>query len=272
MTVLQQEVRKLTVPPKPKRAKRKTLGLAITAVVVAAHVFAWNATGISVTAFVEGWQGMVDFIGEAFPPDFSWEVLKPSLEGARTTLWIGLLGTTLSVPASLVLALLATRGMAPGWIYQSARSVLSFLRAVPEIVFALIFVTAVGLGPFPGVLALVCHNVGVMGKLWAESIEDVDPGPATALRSAGASRVQVASHALLPMVTPQLTGLLMYRFDVNVRSSLVLGLVGAGGIGFLINQSIRTFKFDEMLTHIIVVLVLIIAVDRLSALVRARLS
>ncbi|MFI8368356.1 ABC transporter permease subunit [Streptomyces sp. NPDC085466] len=133
-------------------------------------------------------------------------------------------------------------------------------------------VSVVGLGPFPGVLALVCHNVGVMGKLWAEALEDADPGPSQVLRSAGAGRLQIASHALLPTVTPQLTGLLLYRFDVNVRSSLVLGLVGAGGIGFLINQSIRLFKFDEMLTHTLVVVVLIVAVDRLSATVRKRLS
>jgi phosphonate transport system permease protein len=157
-------------------------------------------------------------------------------------------------------------------VYQAARSLLSFLRAVPDVVFALVFVTAVGLGPFPGVLALVCHNTGVMGKLWAEAIEDADPGPAQALRTAGAGRVQVAAHALLPTVTPQLVGLLLYRFDVNVRSSLVLGLVGAGGIGFLINQSIKLFRFDQMLTHILVVLVLIVAVDQLSAAVRRRIA
>ncbi|MFF1904527.1 phosphonate ABC transporter, permease protein PhnE [Kitasatospora sp. NPDC058218] len=175
--------------------------------------------------------------------------------------------------AEQVLALLAARDVAPsGLVYQAARSLLSFLRSVPDVVFALVFVTAVGLGPFPGVLALVCHNVGVMGKLWAEAIEEADPGPSQALRSAGADRVQVALHALLPTVTPRLAGLLLYRLDVNVRASLILGLVGAGGIGFLINQSIKLFRFDEMLTHILVVLVLIMAVDRLSAAVRRRLA
>ena len=174
---------------------------------------------------------------------------------------------------ALVLALLAARGTAPAaWIYHTARFVLSFLRAVPDIVFALIFVTAVGLGPFPGILALACHNVGVMGKLWAETLEDADPGPSQVLRTAGAGRVQIAAHALVPTATPQLAGLLLYRLDVNVRSSLVLGLVGAGGIGFLINQSIKLFQFDEMLTHILVVLVLIVSVDRLSAAVRRRLA
>ncbi len=273
MTLLDPGVRRHPVPPRPRRPRALVVGALVAAVVVAAHVVAWNATEVSFGALVEGWQGMASFLAEAIPPDLSADVLGPSLEGALVTLWIGLLGTTFSVPFSLVLAALAARGTAPSeWVYQAARSLLSFLRAVPDVVFALIFVTAVGLGPFPGVLAIVVHNVGVMGKLWAEALEDADPGPPQALRSAGAGRIQVAAHALLPTVTPQFVGLLLYRFDVNVRSSLVLGLVGAGGIGFLINQSIQLFQFDEMLTHILVVLVLIVAVDQLSALVRRRLG
>jgi phosphonate transport system permease protein len=267
------DVRRVPVPP--RRRDPRTLALAATVVVVllVVHVVAWRATEMSFATLLGGADGMAEFLTEAVPPDLSWVVLGPSLQGALVTLWIGLLGTTLSIPFALALALAAARGTAPGPVtYQAARGVLSFLRAVPDVVFALVFVTAVGLGPFPGVLALVLHNIGVMGKLWAETVEDADPGPPTALRSAGAGRLQVAVHALLPSVTPQLVGLLLYRFDVNVRSSLVLGLVGAGGIGFLINQSIQLFRFDEMLTHILVVLVLIVAVDQLSALVRRRLG
>lgn len=265
-------ITRLPVPPAPRRTRALALGWVVAAVVVAAHVVAWQTTEISLGALVGGVDGMAGFLAEAIPPDLSWSVLGPALSGALVTLWIGLLGTTLSIPGSLLLALVATRGTGPTWLYQAARALLSFLRAVPDIVFALIFVTAVGLGPFPGVLALLVHNVGVMGKLWAETLEDADPGPAQALRSAGAGRVQVATHALLPVVTPQMVGLLMYRFDVNVRSSLVLGLVGAGGIGFLINQSIRLFQFDRMLTQILVILVVIVLVDRLSAVVRRRLG
>lgn len=273
MTLTAPEVRRVPVPPRQRRPRSLALGAAILAVLVVAHVVAWRTTEMSFASLIDGAGGMAEFLSEAIPPDVSWDVLGPSLEGALVTLWIGLLGTTLSIPFALLLALCAARGTAPGaGVYQAARGLLSFLRAVPDVVFALVFVTAVGLGPFPGVLALVFHNVGVMGKLWAETIEDADPGPATALRSAGAGRLQVAAHALLPSVTPQLVGLLLYRFDVNVRSSLVLGLVGAGGIGFLINQSIQLFRFDEMLTHILVVLVLIVAVDRLSALVRRHLG
>lgn len=273
MTTTAPDVRRVPVPP--RRRDPRTLALAATVVVVllVVHVVAWRATEMSFATLLGGADGMAEFLTEAVPPDLSWAVLGPSLQGALVTLWIGLLGTTLSIPFALALALAAARGTAPGPVtYQAARGVLSFLRAVPDVVFALVFVTAVGLGPFPGVLALVLHNIGVMGKLWAETVEDADPGPPTALRSAGAGRLQVAVHALLPSVTPQLVGLLLYRFDVNVRSSLVLGLVGAGGIGFLINQSIQLFRFDEMLTHILVVLVLIVAVDQLSAQVRRRLG
>lgn len=273
MTTTAPDVRRVPVPP--RRRDPRTLALAATVVVVllVVHVIAWRTTEMSFATLLGGADGMAEFLTEAVPPDLSWAVLGPSLQGALVTLWIGLLGTTLSIPFALVLALAAARGTAPGPVtYQAARGLLSFLRAVPDVVFALVFVTAVGLGPFPGVLALVLHNIGVMGKLWAETVEDADPGPPTALRSAGAGRLQVAVHALLPSVTPQLVGLLLYRFDVNVRSSLVLGLVGAGGIGFLINQSIQLFRFDEMLTHILVVLVLIVVVDQLSALVRRRLG
>ncbi|GAA2209545.1 phosphonate ABC transporter, permease protein PhnE [Nonomuraea monospora] len=239
-----------------------------------AHVLAWNGTEFSPSALVQGWRGMADFVGQALPPDLSWDgVLLPGLRAALVTLGIGLLGTTFSVPFALVLALLAARATTPGrWAYQAARSVLSFLRAVPDVVFALVFVTAVGLGPFAGVLALIFHNTGVMGKLWAEAMEEIDLGPRDALRVGGASGVQAASHAVLPAVVPQFVGLLLYRFDVNVRSSLVLGLVGAGGIGFLVNQSIKLFRFDEMVTHLAIVMVLVVAVDQLSAYVRRRIG
>jgi phosphonate transport system permease protein len=216
---------------------------------------------------------MFNFMSEAFPPDLSPDVLQKGIEGALTTLWIGLLGTTVSVPFALLLAVLGARTTTPnGFVYQIARGILSFFRAVPDIVFALIFVTAVGLGPFAGVLALICHNTGVMGKLWSEAMEDIDPGPEQALRTAGASRWQVVANATIPTVLPQLTGLLLYRFDVNVRSSLVLGLVGAGGIGLLINKSIKTFQFDEMLTYLIIILIVIVAVDLASAWIRKRLQ
>lgn len=268
------EPRRVAVPPRPSRGRRGLVTAALAAAVVVAHVVAIRQTEVSPAALVAGWDGMVRFLSSAFPPDLNWElVVRPGIEAAITTFWIGLLGTTLSIPLALLLTVLGARNTTPGVVvYQVARSVMSFLRAVPDIVFALIFVTAVGLGPFPGVLAILLHNAGVMGKLWSETLEEMDQGPVTALRTTGAGRVQVIAHAVLPSVVPQLVGLLLYRLDVNVRSSLVLGLVGAGGIGFLINKSIKLFQFDEMATYIVIVLVLIIAVDQVSGAVRRRLA
>ncbi|GAA1589128.1 phosphonate transport system permease protein [Mycolicibacterium mucogenicum 261Sha1.1M5] len=264
---------RLEVPRDPKTVYRAGSWSVILVVLIALHVLAFQATEFRPEALVTGARGMANFISEAFPPDLSAEVLQKGIEGALTTLWIGLLGTTVSVPFALLLAVFAARTTTPNQaVYQVARGILSFFRAVPDIVFALIFVTAVGLGPFAGVLALICHNTGVMGKLWAEAMEDVDQGPEQALRTAGASRWQVVANATIPNVLPQLTGLLLYRFDVNVRSSLVLGLVGAGGIGLLINKAIKTFQFDEMLTYLIIILIVIIAVDLASAWIRKRLQ
>lgn len=266
--------RSIPVPKDPGHTRRLVGGTIAAVVLLVLHALAFEGTQFRPQLLVEGWAGMADFLAEAVPPDTDWQrVLKPSLQATMVTLWIGLLGTTLSVPFALLLAVLGARNTTPNSVvYQVSRAILSFFRAVPDIVFALIFVTAVGLGPFAGVLALICHNTGVMGKLWAEAMEEVDPGPQQALRTAGANGIQQVANATLPLVIAQWTGLLLYRFDVNVRSSLVLGLVGAGGIGLLINRSIKNFQFDEMLTHILVVLVLIIVVDQVSAFIRKRLA
>ncbi|WP_255572612.1 phosphonate ABC transporter, permease protein PhnE [Leucobacter tenebrionis] len=266
-------IQRMPLPRDPKVPYRAGSWAVVLIVLVVLHLMAFSATEFYPGKLVTGAQGMMNFLAEAIPPDLSADVLRAGIDGALTTLWVGLLGTTISVPFALLLAVLGARTTTPnGFVYQVARGILSFFRAVPDIVFALIFVTAVGLGPFAGVLALIAHNTGVMGKLWSEAMEDIDPGPEQALRTAGASRWQVVANATIPTVLPQLTGLLLYRFDVNVRSSLVLGLVGAGGIGLLINKAIKTFQFDEMLTYLIIILIVIVAVDLASAWIRKRLQ
>jgi phosphonate transport system permease protein len=275
MTVVEQGVSGPAPPPRLRIRSRDFFGtLAIAAGLTAVFVLAWRDTGMSGSALVSGWHGIVDFFGQAWPPDLSWgAVVQPALQASKITLYTAFLGTVISIPAAMLLAVLGARTTTPNVVvYQAERSTLSLLRAIPEIVYALVFVTAVGLGPFPGVLALVFHNVGVMGKLWSEAIETVDEGPVDALRIAGARRPQVVAHAVMPAVAPQFVGLLLYRFDVNVRASLVLGLVGAGGIGFLINQSIKLFQFDVMLTQILIVLVMVVVVDNVSALLRSRVT
>lgn len=267
-------VTRLAVPRRTRRTPVLVGAAALAVGLVWVHVWALGTTEFSLAALASGWEGMTAFLAEAFPPDLTWDtIVRPGIEACLVTLAIGLLGTTLSIPTSLLLAMLGARTTSRNAVvYQASRAVMSFFRAVPDVVFALIFVTAVGLGPFAGVLALICHNTGVMGKLWSEAMEEIDQGPVEALRVAGASSSQVAAHVVLPAVVPQFVGLLLYRFDVNVRSSLVLGLVGAGGVGFLINQSIALFRFDQMLTYILMVLVLIVVVDLVSVAVRRRLT
>jgi phosphonate transport system permease protein len=275
MTVVDRSAPALAAPSRLRVWSRHFLGVAVVAAgLTSVFVLAWQGTEISGSALVSGWRGMVDFFQQAWPPDLDWnEVVRPALDASKITLYTAFLGTVLSIPFALVMAVLGSRTTTPNIaVYQGTRSILSFLRAVPEVVFALVFVTAVGLGPFPGVLALLFHNVGVMGKLWSEAIETVDPGPVDALHVAGASRQQVVAHAVMPAVAPQFVGLLLYRFDVNVRASLVLGLVGAGGIGFLINQSIKLFQFDRMLTQILIVLALVVIVDNISVFLRKRVT
>ena len=272
MTML--SVPRVPVPPRPGRRTGVTVTTVVVVGVVALHVWALQTTHFSPTALATGWRGMADFLGSAFPPDLAWDqVVRPGLSACLVTLAIAVVGTTFSVPFSVALAVLGARTTSRNTVvYQAARAVMSFLRAVPDVVFALIFVTAVGLGPFAGVLALIFHNTGVMAKLWSEAMEEIDEGPSDALRVGGANSVQVAAHAVVPMVVPQCVGLMLYRFDVNVRSSLVLGLVGAGGVGFLINQSIALFRFDQMLTYILMVLVMVVLVDLASGAIRRRLG
>ncbi len=149
---------------------------------------------------------------------------------------------------------------------------IGFARSVPDLVWALLFVTAVGLGPFPGALALAVHSIGMLGRLFAETIEHMEMAPIDALSLTGARRLQVFTHGVIPSVLPALTGITLYRLDENIRSSLVLGFVGAGGIGFELLSAMSLFQYRLVSLYLIVTFVLVIGAERLSALVRARLA
>jgi phosphonate transport system permease protein len=277
--------RRLPVPPRPRTARSLVTTAVVIAVVVGLHVVAVRQTQFSVLELAKGWRGIWQFFfgskgtatikasAGALPPNLSWHIVGPGLGQCLVTFSMGLLGTTLSIPFALLLALLGARTTSKNVVvYQLARGLMSFLRSVPSFVWGLIYVTAVGLGAFPGVLAIITHNMGVMGKLWSEAMEETDQGPLEALRSAGASSAQTATHAVLPSVIPQFTSLFLYRVDVNVRDSLVLGVVGAGGIGFYLTQAIQEFQFSVMMTYVFMVMVMVIALDLLSAWLRSRVA
>ena len=270
--------RRLPVPRRQRSTGWLVTTAVVLAVVVGVHVVAVRESQFSLTELVSGWHGIWSFLfGDsktvgALPPDLSWKIIGPALGQCLVTFSMGLLGTTFSIPFALLFALLGARTTSKNvLIYQAARTLMSFLRAVPSFVWGLIFVTAVGLGPFPGVLAIITHNTGVMGKLWSEAMEETDRGPVEALRSAGATSVQTATHAVLPSVVPQFTSLFLYRVDTNVRDALTLGVIGAGGIGFYITQAIQEFQFNVMMTYVLMVMIMVIALDLLSAWLRGRI-
>jgi phosphonate transport system permease protein len=220
---------------------------------------------------VTGVSGMADIISRSLPPDFSdvQDQLWPALE----TVDIGIFGTFFAVFLALPLAILAARNTTPAKpAYYIARSVIAICRSVPDLVWALLFVTAVGLGPFAGALALTIHSVGMLGRLLAEVIEDMDMGPMEALASTGAGRLQVFSHAVVPTVLPSLMGIALYRLDENIRSSLVLGFVGAGGIGFQLLSAMNLFDYRTVSLLLIMTFIIVIGAERLSAALRKRVS
>jgi len=170
----------------------------------------------------------------------------------------------------LPLGLLGARNITPHvTIYAASRFILNALRGVSELVFALIFVSAVGLGPFPGILALALHNAGMLGKFYAEAIEAIDPGPVEALQATGANWIQIIVFAIIPQVTPHFITYNMYRFEVSIRSATVLGLVGAGGIGFYLISSIRLFDYQETAIVLIIIVLLVVITDYLGTRLRA---
>jgi phosphonate transport system permease protein len=220
---------------------------------------------------ITGVHGMVDIIRRAMPPAWSdlGDILWPSLE----TVDLAIFGTLFGVLMALPLAVLAASNVTPARpLYYLARGVIALTRAVPDLVWALLFVTAVGLGPFPGALALSVHSIGMLGRLFSEVIEDMDFGPVEALTLTGASRLQVFTHAVVPGVLPSLLGISLYRFDENLRSSLVLGFVGAGGLGFYLLTAMSLFQYQTVSLLLIATFILVMAAERGSALLRRRVA
>jgi phosphonate transport system permease protein len=216
---------------------------------------------------MEGVPSIVSLIGESMPPDFSdWKSwIMPVVE----TLVMSLAGTVLAIALSLPLAFLAARNTSPhAVVYQIARGVLNSLRAIPELIMGIIFVAAVGFGALPGVLALGLHSVGMVGKFFSEAIEHVAEEPVEAVRSTGASPLQVILHGVLPQVMPQIADVSIYRWEYNFRASTVMGMVGAGGIGLELMSSLRLMKYTEVSAILFVILVTVTIVDGFSAYLR----
>jgi phosphonate transport system permease protein len=187
------------------------------------------------------------------------------------TIEMAFVATCVAVVLSLPLAILATRErMIPRPVAGATRTLLGMIRGLPELMWAMLFVSATGLGPLPGVLAVSFVTVGFLGKLFAEALDAVSPGPVEALRALGADVVQVHAYAILPLALPDLVSLVLYVFDHNVRASSILGLAGAGGVGYDMVMSVRLFEYGHLLLISIAIYAIVTILDRVSAVLRAR--
>lgn len=212
---------------------------------------------------------MGEFFSRMVPPDMT--VAQTVVRSTLETVQIALFGTVLSALVSFPLGLLGAGNITPCSISQPIKWLLGALRAIPVILLALMFVTTVGLGPFPGVLALAVHSTGMLGKFYSEALENARPGPLEALDSSGATWLQKVRFGMFTQIAPDLARDTLFRFELNLRESLVLGLVGAGGIGFYIQLYIRAFQYEKVATLTIVVLVMVILLEQISVVVRNRL-
>lgn len=238
------------------------------ALVLAVVLVCWHYVGLfDAERLGEGVPSLVSLIGEMFPPNFSqaenW--VKPLLD----TLAMSIAGTAVAVLLSLPLSVLAARNTSPNAVvYQVTRSILNGLRSIPELIMGIVFVAAVGFGALPGVLALGLHSVGMIAKFFAEAIEHADPAPVEAARAAGCSPLQVIFHGILPQVMPQMADTAVYRWEYNFRASTVMGMVGAGGIGFELMGSLRIMQYTDVSAILIVILAMVTLVDAFSAYLR----
>lgn len=287
-------------PPEPKRGIGFFVVLAVFFLVL---WWAFQGAKIRPAELVEGIPQIFATLGRMLPPDFSkvtdsksyffpegvsvvelllplrlsagqarlkqrwWDNTVPQTVVGATieTVQMALGGTVLAFVVAFPIGFLAARNTTPHpSVYHTTRIILNFFRTIPDLALGLLFVAAVGLGAFAGTMALFIHTTTVLGKLLSESVENIDEGVVEALRATGAGYTQILAFAVLPQVLPDLISFTLYRLETNIRSASVLGLIGAGGIGYLMNTSFRTFQYQEASAIVLVLIILVMVVDYAS--------
>jgi len=232
----------------------------------------WSFTPAEMQNAVYLWTdagNMAEFGKDFLRPDFhEWEMY---LSEMIVTVQIAIWGTCLSVILGIPFSLLSSENIAPMWIVQPTRRLMDVFRATNEIVFAMLFVVAVGLGPFAGVMAIFIHNTGIIAKLFSEAVEAIDPRPVEGIKATGASYIQQIIFGVIPQVLPLWISFTLYRFETNVRAATVLGIVGAGGIGLVLWESIRGFEYPSVSAIMIIVIVTVSVIDFISQRLRRKL-
>lgn len=253
-------------PTAPKRSLSWHLGWAVLLLLLAGS---WRGADMRPLDLVRDADNMAAYAADFFPPDFSqWRLYAQEMV---VTLQIALWGTVLAVATAVPMALLASSNIVPWWVYQPMRRLLDACRAINEMVFAMLFVVAVGLGPFAGVLALWVHTAGVLAKLFSEAVEAIDPQPIEGIRSTGAGALHEIVYGVIPQVMPLWISFTLYRLESNVRSASVVGMVGAGGIGVVLWEIIRGFQYAETGAVMIIIVITVSAIDVTSARIRKML-
>lgn len=259
--------RAMPAPPVTPLATRLT-HLALAAVAVVILVFAWHEAEMNPAQLMRDAGNMATLGADFLRPDFTdWDVyVNAMLETLAIAIW----GTLLAVIAGIPLGILSADNVAPHWLVFLVRRLMDACRAINELVFALIFIAAVGLGPFAGVLALFVHTTGVVAKLFSEAVEAIDPAPVEGIRGTGGTWLQEIIYGVLPQVLPLWISYALYRFESNVRSATVLGIVGGGGIGMTFNETMRGFLYSQASAILIIVVLTVSVLDMVSQRVRKK--
>jgi phosphonate transport system permease protein len=253
----------LTSPARPARSPWKLAGWVVLALVLA---WAWDGAEMNPLMLWRDADNMRVFLADFFPPDF--HLWRSYLTEMIVTVQIAVWGTALAIVVSVPLGILSSENITPWWLCQPVRRLMDACRSINEMVFAMLFVVAVGLGPFAGVLALFVGTTGVLAKLFAEAVEAIDAGPVEGVRATGSSALQEIIYGVIPQVLPLWISYALYRFESNVRSATVVGMVGAGGIGVTLWEAIRGFELAQTCAILIIIIAVVSAVDIFSQRLR----
>jgi len=247
----------------PRRSWTQWLGWAVLALILA---WSWEGAEMDTAMLWRDADNMRVFLADFFPPDF--HHLDLYLREMLVTLQIAVWGTALASVCSIPLGILCSENIAPWWVCQPVRRVMDAFRSINEMVFAMLFVVAVGLGPFAGVMALFVGTTGVLAKLFAEAVEAIEPGPVEGVRATGSSSLQEVIYGVIPQVLPLWISYSLYRFESNVRSATVVGMVGAGGIGVTLWEAIRGFQLAQTCAILIIIIIAVSIIDIVSQRLR----
>jgi phosphonate transport system permease protein len=258
------------LPPTSVLPRLTATRMIVAGVVALVYWKALKDTNVSPAELVKGVPPIIELLGQMFPPD--WKYGLTLGKAVIETLQIGIIATIVAAMLALPLAFLAAKNVSPHpLVYHPVRMMLTLFRGVSELIWALLFVVAVGLGPFAGVIALIIYSLGVIAKLLAEAIEAVDPGPLEAMAAAGASRWKVFLYGAWPQVMPLYLSYCLYYWDHNTRSAVVLGFVGAGGVGYTLFFNISTYYFEKAMMAMIVLIAMILIIDRICLYLRKKI-